>query len=202
MARTLGDRLREGNVLGGLGLVMLKARKPELARQYQEQALNLARTMGDRFAEKLTLERLAAVQASRGEAAAAAGLLSEALGIARVVGDRDHEAKLLWQLALRQADLGQREQALSNGQAAVQLLEVLGKPSVRQHRDLLQQYRRGGGGAAWRQAVGEATKAVATTVTTDQTIAGTPSASDFAGPGYLEMGISAAKAWGDLSVRE
>jgi tetratricopeptide (TPR) repeat protein len=195
LARALGDRAREGDILGTLCQAVFEARQPEQARQHLEQALLLLRAAGDRFAEKLVLERLGNVLAAQGDLPAAITVLAEALALTRTLGDRQHEASLLWHLAIRHAEMGQREQALGYGQAAVHLLEKLGKPHARVYGEHLERYSRGEAEAGSR-AVSDDTEVGAgvTTSLTGQTSGTSEPLPEGKGPGYLQMAISAAKA--------
>ena len=195
LARALKDQPREGDILFDMARVMIRASQPEPARQYLEQALVLIRVAGDRYAEKLTLELLAKTHAMRGDRPAALGPLAEALALARTLGDRQHEAKLLWHTAVRQADLERREQAIGNAQAAVQLMENLGMPQARVYADVLRQYRTGKAEAAWPDSSVEmAGGGMGTTVLVSQPQAGPEPRRERAEAGYVQMGLSAAKA--------
>ncbi|MGO8753108.1 MAG: hypothetical protein ACLQNE_44765 [Thermoguttaceae bacterium] len=141
LARSAGDRGREGDVLGILGLAGLAAKDLEGARQNLAQALAIARSLGDRYAEKVTLERLSAVCAATGDFLQSLELLSAALALARDLDDRAHAADLLWHMAVRHAEAGRREDALSHGQAAVELLERLGNPQAQVYREDLERFR-------------------------------------------------------------
>jgi len=186
LARALGDRGREGDVQGNLGLASIAAGQFHQARQHLEQALTLARTAEDRFAQKLTLERLGTAHAGMGDLPTALDLLTEALLLARALSDRQHEADLLWHLAIRRAELGQPAQALEYGQAAVQLLESLGKPHAHVYAEHLQKYRQGeASGAGGRLAMAGVM---------GQTVPGSVSLPARMGPGFLRMAISAGKA--------
>lgn len=71
------------------------------------------------------------------------------MALTRILGDRQHEADLLWHLAIRHAEGGQRDQTLAQAQAAVEVLERLGKPEARIYAEHLQKYRRGETGVLW-----------------------------------------------------
>ena len=102
---------------------------------------------------------------------------------------------MLWQLALRQAESGQREQALSFGQEAVQLLERLGKPQARVYAEHLERYRRGeaedGRSGVLGQVGGQSLTA---TVMQGQATTASMQPRSPAGASYLMMAISAGKA--------
>ena len=188
LARALGDRARQGDILGNMGLALLEAGRPDEARQHLEQALILVRAVDDRFTEKLVLERLAAAWVALGEMPTTLSLLDEALTLARTLGDRQHEAEILWHLGIRWAELGQRERAIDYGQAAVRLWQALGKPQARVYAEHLQQYQRGGA------LDGMTAGSLVTTTMAGPAISGPMPPIDRAGPGCLQMAISAARA--------
>jgi tetratricopeptide (TPR) repeat protein len=201
LCRALGDQARESDVLGNLALAALAAGQPERAQQCLEQELASIRDAGNRFAEKLALERLGTVQASRGNLTTSIALLNEALLLARTLGDRQHEADLLWHLAIRHAEFGQHDQVLAHAQAAVELMQQLGKPQARIYAEHLQRYRQverdarltgsgevgPSGSSDWSPGV-----ALVTTVTTAPF--GAEPVAPLANPGLLRMALSAAKA--------
>jgi tetratricopeptide (TPR) repeat protein len=201
LARALGDHARESDILGNLALAALAAGQPGRAQQCLEHELAYVRTTGNHFAEKLALERLGTVQASRGNLTASIALLNEALLLTRTLGDHQHEADLLWHLAIRHVEFSQREQAMVHAQAAVDLLQRLGKLQARVYAEHLQRYRLGelaadltGTGEARPSGLSDWSPGVAlvTTVTTAPLVAEPVAPS--AGPGLLRMALSAAKA--------
>jgi tetratricopeptide (TPR) repeat protein len=201
LARALGDHARESDILGNLALAALAAGQPGRAQQCLEHELAYVRTTGNHFAEKLALERLGTVQASRGNLTASIALLNEALLLARTLGDRQHEADLLWHLAIRHAEFSQREHAMVQAQAAVELMQQIGKPQARIYAEHLQRYRQGepaaglpgsgearpSGSSDWSPGV-----ALVTTVTIAPLVA--EPVAPLASPGRLRMALSAAKA--------
>lgn len=84
-----------------------------------------------------------------GARARALALLDEALALTRTLGDQQQEADLLWHVAVRRAELGQTDEALRCGQAAVKVLERLGRPQARVYAEHLERYRRGTAQAPW-----------------------------------------------------
>ena len=121
--------------------------------------------------------------------------MTEALNLARSLGDRQHEADLLWHLGIRRAEMGQRGEALSYGQAAVDLMQTLGKPQARVFAEHLDQYRLDVPKAGLSEASGKTTLGPAPTAAK----AGqTPPAAAPSPPqpavSYLRMALSAAKA--------
>ncbi|MHB1038631.1 MAG: DUF6171 family protein [Pirellulales bacterium] len=186
LAQALGDQSQAGDILPNLGLALLRTDQHERASQCMEQALSLARAAGDQYAEKFALERMGTVQAVRGDLPGALRSLAEALTLARTLNDRQHGADLLWHIAIRLAECGQREQALAHGQAAIRLLESLGKPEARVYGEHLERYQRG-----------EAESSLGSTrveVGGGENVVKAAPPADRVGPGYLRMAVSAAKA--------
>jgi tetratricopeptide (TPR) repeat protein len=200
LARQLGDRARESDVWGSLGLAALAAGQGGRALELFEQELAYARETKNTFAEKGALERLGQAHANLRDPAVALGFYEQALTLAHQVGDRQHEADLLWYLAIQLAELGQQDRAIARAQAAVDLLQSLGKPKARWFAHHLHRYRMGEAAAgltgametgAARPAGDFAGGSVVTTVGAVQPIPGPGQA---AGPGLLRMAVSAAKA--------
>ena len=190
LTRSLGDKLRECDVLGNLGVAVFKAGQPDRAYEYVEQALALARAAGDRVAEKLLLERQGLVQVVRGNLPETLRLLGEALVLARSLGDRQQEAEVLWYLAIGNAEVGNRGLALAFGQATVDLLEKSAKPQASVFREHLEQYRRDEA----KGALIEASGGIGGALRLPRTAQSTATLRDGKGPGYLRMAVAAASA--------
>jgi tetratricopeptide (TPR) repeat protein len=186
LAKVLGNQAQESDVLPNLGLALLRTGQHERASHCMEQALMLARAAGDQYAEKFALERMGTVQAVRGDLPGAIRSLAGALTLARTLDDRQHGADLLWHIAIRLAECGQREQALAHGQAAIRLLESLGKPEARVYDEHLEKYQWGDGDSPLGATTAE--------VRAGKSFAVAAPPSDRVGPGYLRMAVSAAKA--------
>jgi tetratricopeptide (TPR) repeat protein len=96
--REAGDRRREGNVLGNLGILHLHQRRPEKSRQILEQALAIFREVDNRRAEGSMLSNLGAVCMELGLPVEARRLYEQALAIHREVGNRRGEGMTLGNL--------------------------------------------------------------------------------------------------------
>lgn len=140
LARQLGDRPREGDVLGHLGLVVLHLGDRNRGSDLVDLELKIARTSGDRFALKTALHHTGLARMLRGEYNSALALGEESLALAEELGDRPHNAELHWFVALQHAELGQREQAVTQGQAAVDVYRQLGRAEAGSYAEYLRQY--------------------------------------------------------------
>lgn len=140
LIRQLGSR--EEDVLGNLGMALATLGRFAGALPLLEQELAQARAAKDRFAEKLALDHLGQAAVSAGDSAAALAHIEGALALAQQLGERRDEADLLWFSAILHADLGQRDWALVRGQAAVDLMQKIGKPQARWYAEHLGRYRR------------------------------------------------------------
>jgi tetratricopeptide (TPR) repeat protein len=140
LSRQLGEP--EGDLLGNLGLALLRTDKPQQALDLFDQEQSLALAAADRFAEKLALEHLARGNMVLGNHAVAVTLADQAIALARELGDLRHEAELLWLAAVLHADQGQRDQAIANGQAAIAVMHKMEKPEAAWFAEHLDRYSR------------------------------------------------------------
>ena len=140
IAREVGDRSLERDVLGALGLTTLALGQRQRTRELLQQELAYAREAGEPFATKAALEHLGLASFNLGDPTRSLGYFGEALGLARQIGDHKHEADLLWSLALVHAALGQRDQAIAQAQTAVDLLRRTGNPEAAWYAHHLKQY--------------------------------------------------------------
>jgi len=143
VARSLGDPALECDVLSNLGFACLSTGELQRSADLLEQALLLARESGDIFVVKLVLERLGHAYFRLGDAPRCLSALHESLALARSCGDRSHEASLLWLLAILHADWNERDQAIMNGQAAVEVMETSGNLQTPWYAEQLRRYRAG-----------------------------------------------------------
>ncbi|WP_165229611.1 tetratricopeptide repeat protein [Aquisphaera insulae] len=139
--RRLGDRGRETDALGNLGLVLLTAGRPTEAIIVLRATLQLAESTGDRYAQKIVLERLALAHLKLADPAGASRFLDEALDSARTLGDRVHESRLRWTHALALAELGRADLAVQAAEESVSLLMALGHPEAAWYEEQLRRYR-------------------------------------------------------------
>jgi len=180
LARRLGDREREHDILGNLGTALLALGQIQRAQELFRQELNFGRERSDPFIQKRALERLGLVEAKVGDARHGLALLMEdALALARTVGDRQHEADLLWEIAIQEADQGRHKRAAESARAAILVLEALANPEARVLATHLQAYLAGRNGARHGDDGGVGRVTV-------------PAGGS--GPRLLRMGLSAAKS--------
>jgi tetratricopeptide (TPR) repeat protein len=200
LARQLGDRARECDVLGNLGLATLAVGQASLARQLFESELAMAREAGDRFAEKVALNNLGLADSSLGDPVQAITAFEGALALAHAVGDRHHEAELLWYLAIQHAGLGRRGPAIARARAAVDLFERMGRPEAAWFADHLRRYQGGDptnrlGGAGTVEVPGQSFGgSIDAGAMAPQAGPSTMPGPAEPGPGLLLMALSATKA--------
>ncbi|RKT55314.1 ATP-binding protein [Saccharothrix australiensis] len=104
LARGIGARGIETEVLNNLGAAHLAAGAPDLARAHHGEALAVARAVGDRYEEARALEGLGAADRAAGRAAGVAAGRAPAEGADRAV-ERWREALAIYrQLGLPDAD--------------------------------------------------------------------------------------------------
>src|SRR5262249_29829811 len=141
--RELGDRGKQSDIIGNLGLVTLAAGHARRASEIFAQELALARESGSGFSEKTALEHLGLAHMRLNDADGAFGYFQQALNLAHAVGHRHHQAVLWWYMAIVSAELGQRERALEQGQAAIDLMEKMHNPQAAWYAEHLRKYRAG-----------------------------------------------------------
>ena len=200
LARQIQDKSKECDVLGNLGLA-LGPKNPRRALELLQQELTLARAASDRFAEKTALSHLGLFYLRARDSTQALACLEEALSIARTLGDRQHEADLLWLIAIVYAEMGLRDQGIGQAQAAVGLLEAMGKPQAKVLKEHLRKYQAGEAAASLAGNPGTTTNAISGGFGSEFIIASGVEAQGVVaprhgstGPGLLRMGFSAAKA--------
>jgi tetratricopeptide (TPR) repeat protein len=196
MVRPTGNRAREADVLGNLGLAVLHTRNPQRAVTLLEQQLAYAREAKDRFQEKLALENMGHVASAVGDSQRALSLYDQALAMTRELGDRRQEADLLWYQAIQWAELGQRQEAVTRGQAAIDLLRKMNNPEATFLTDPLHKYRLGDLGAlpgATGSGIMPGAPFGGSIVATAWPAPPGPN-TQATGPGLLRMGLSAAKS--------
>ena len=111
-AHRLGNREREGNALGNLGIAYQQLGEPKRAIEYHEQALTFARETGDRRGEVNALGNLGLAYADLEEPKRAIEYYEQAFAIARETGNRRGERRALGNQGLAYADLGEPKRAI------------------------------------------------------------------------------------------
>ena len=125
-ARTLGDRLGEGTVLGNLGLAYADLGELPKAIDHHQQRLGIAREIGDRRGEGQALGNLGLAYAVLGEVPKAIDHYQQDLVIAREIGNRRGEGTVLGNLGLAYADLGEVPKAIDYYQQALAIACEIG----------------------------------------------------------------------------
>jgi tetratricopeptide (TPR) repeat protein len=199
IAREVGDRSREIDILGNMGAVTLASGLGKRALKLFEIEQELAHETGDRFAEKLALERIGMAYARLNLPARALVAFEQALALAQALGHRKHAADLLWSAAIQHAELQQRDQAVANGQAALDLWRQMGNPQVVWYAEHLRKYQAGETSAAQAQTDESEPVELSQSLLGSNMMAGLwerPSSgpSGTEGPGLLRMAVSAARA--------
>jgi predicted ATPase len=124
--RLMGDRRREGVVVGNLAGLLQEQGLVNEARTHYEMALTLARETGDRRNEGVTLSNLATLCAVQGRMEEAQAHLLSALAIHRELGNRRHQGVTLTTLTNVHAEQGRWAEAWSYGEAALEIHREVG----------------------------------------------------------------------------
>jgi tetratricopeptide (TPR) repeat protein len=106
ISREIGDRRREGNALGNLGVIYADLGQPRKAIEHQEQALLIAHQTCHRRAEARFLGNLGIAYADLGQPRKAIELYEQSLLIARELGDKHTEGSAVGNLGLSYMNLG------------------------------------------------------------------------------------------------
>jgi tetratricopeptide (TPR) repeat protein len=145
LVRPLSDPAKQRDVMGNLGIALI-GKDPRRALELLQQELVLAGS--DRLARKTALNHLGIFYLRTGLPAEAFACLQDAHALARTLGDRQQEAELLWLLAITYAEIGDRPQADAKSRAAIDLLNIMGKPQARVLAEHLEKYRAGASAGA------------------------------------------------------
>jgi len=97
-ARRLGERGKEGNHLGNLGIAWRDLGKPHKAIGFYQQSLAIAREIGDRWSEGCALGNLGLAWSDLGEPRKAVCFYKDQLAVVREIGDRRGEGNALGNL--------------------------------------------------------------------------------------------------------
>ncbi|MEL6343477.1 MAG: tetratricopeptide repeat protein [Myxococcota bacterium] len=126
IARAVGERRFEGQVLRHLGIVHQNQGRVASAQAHFTQTLDIARAVGDRRFEGITLNSLGCLYADQGQVALAQAHLTQALSIHREVGDRRFEGITLSSLGRLYANQGQVEAAQAHFTHALDITREVG----------------------------------------------------------------------------
>jgi len=125
-ARAAGDRRREGNHLGNLGLAYAALGEVRRAIGYYEQCLVIHREIGDRRGEGNDLGNLGNTYADLGEVRRAIEYHEQELAISRAIGDRRGEGAELGNLGNAYAALGEVRRAIECYGQALEIAREIG----------------------------------------------------------------------------
>lgn len=123
--RTVGDRRMQAITLNNIGLVQKALGEPQKALEILNQALQLRRDVGDRPGEGITLSDLGSAYAQLGEDQKALDLYKQSLQLSHASDDRSTESSTLRRIALININRGQLEEARTNLEDALAILENL-----------------------------------------------------------------------------
>jgi DNA-binding SARP family transcriptional activator/tetratricopeptide (TPR) repeat protein len=125
-ARRLGRVGEEARALKNLAGVYWRVGDYVRARQYVEEAIELARSTGDETLEAVSLTNLSTVAYARAEYRLAASYNEAALQIFRRLGDRAREGNALSELGMHVARLGRYREAAGLLRRGLELVELTG----------------------------------------------------------------------------
>jgi len=130
IARELGDRQAEANLLTNLGLIYTSMRDYSRAEEYFQVALAICRELGNRQAEANLLTNLGTIATDMERYEEAIALFHQALEITRELGNRQAEANLLTNLGTIATDMERYEEAESLFQEALTISHQIGDPQI------------------------------------------------------------------------
>ena len=135
-ARRDGDRVAEGNMLGGIGAAYRGSGDPARAVEAQTAALTILREAGDEANRATALSNLGAANRDLGRYDEALADFDEAYAIDQARGETGNMAISLHQTALTLTAAGRYEEAIVKAEAAVELFRTTGNPLHGQGRAL------------------------------------------------------------------
>ncbi len=125
-ATTLGNRQKEGHLLGNLGAVYALLGEPRQTIVYCQQQLTIAREIGDRRSESVALGNLGSAYLDLGEIRRALDFFEQHLAISRELGNRRNECAALGNLGLVYAALGETGRAIELHEQCVTISRDIG----------------------------------------------------------------------------
>jgi CHAT domain-containing protein len=123
--RVVGDRRMEAITLNNIGLVQNGLGDHQKALDFLNQALELRRAVHDAPGEGITLSDLGSVYARLGDEQKALELYQQSLQLSRAGEDKSTEASTLRRISILKADRGQLEEARTNLEDALAIIENL-----------------------------------------------------------------------------
>jgi tetratricopeptide (TPR) repeat protein len=126
--RRLGDKAREGSVLGNLGLAWAGLGETRKAIGFFEQQLPITQEINDPQGQSNALGNLGLAWAALGERGKAIGLYERQLAISRQIDDRRGEANALGNLGINWVVLGESRKGIEVQEQALAIYREIGDP--------------------------------------------------------------------------
>jgi CHAT domain-containing protein/Tfp pilus assembly protein PilF len=115
----------QASTLNNIGFVYANGKQWSQAREYYDRALPLWEDLGDKGGEASTLTNIGYVYANAGDHNTALDYYNRALPLRQAVGDRAKEALTRYRIAVVQRDLGNAEEAQTQIESAIAIVEDL-----------------------------------------------------------------------------
>jgi CHAT domain-containing protein/Flp pilus assembly protein TadD len=125
LASASGDKAQEAVTLNNIGAVYNDLGQKQKALDYYNQSLALRQAVGDKAGESITLNNIGRVYNDLGQKQKAFDYLNQSLPLARAVGDKAQEAVSLFNLAYLERNSGNLNEALTQIEAAINIIEKL-----------------------------------------------------------------------------
>ena len=125
LIQAMGDQTEEATILNNIGRIYDDLGEKQKALNHYNQALLLSQTVSNRKQEAITLNNLGWIYFDLGEKQKALDYYNQALPLTQAVGDRKTEAINLSNIALTKSSLGNLTEAITDIQAAIEIVEDL-----------------------------------------------------------------------------
>ncbi|MEP0833951.1 CHAT domain-containing protein [Microcoleus sp. AS-A8] len=125
LARASGDRAGQASTLNNIGKVYSDLGQNQTALEYYNQSLPLARAVSDKPREAATFNNIGKVYDDLGEKQMALEFYNQSLPLRRTVGDKAGQALTLYNIASLERDRGNLNEALTQIEAAINIIENL-----------------------------------------------------------------------------
>ncbi|BAY16702.1 TPR domain protein [Anabaenopsis circularis NIES-21] len=123
--RQVGDKAGEANTLSNIGGVHHALGDKQQALQFYNQSLLLSRQIGDKTQEAITLNNIGVVHNALSEKQQALKFFNQSLALSRQASDKSREVVTLSNIAYLEHDRGNLKQALTQIEAAINIIENL-----------------------------------------------------------------------------
>jgi tetratricopeptide (TPR) repeat protein len=131
--RQIGDKQKESNALGSLGVLYQSVGQYEQALDCIQSQLEITRAIGDRLEESNALGNLGIVYQSLGQYEKALDCLENQLEISREIGDRLGASNALGNLGIVYQSLGQYDRSLTYLENQLEIARQIGDRSGESH---------------------------------------------------------------------